>query len=186
MADKIEPTQARPAKTAPGVAVRGLASRDRPPAAHPRVFDPDKHCGGATNALNGSRPCTQYKGWGTDHKGTGSCKLHFGKSKNGRKHADSEAKAKAALEAFADLSLSKIGDALAREAAARAFGTTEENAEDFARNVTAFDRAADRAEGSKLTIESKLEFLAMLPDAELEAAIAEAERLVAQAKAKSA
>jgi hypothetical protein len=186
MADTNETTQGRPADAVPAVAVRRLAYRDRPPAKHPIVFDPAKHCGGKTNALNGSRPCRRQKGAGTDHKGSGHCDLHFGKTINGRKHAESEARAKEALEAFADLSLSKIGDALAREAAARAFGTAEENAEDFARNVTAFDRAADRAEGSKITVESKIEFLAHLPDAELDAAIAEAERLIEQARSKSA
>lgn len=141
-----------------------------------------RSCGARTKSKG--TPCMLVQGWRTDHPGFGNCRWHGGNSPNGKIHAASEAKAKAALEAFADLTLSKIGDALAREAAARAFGTSEENAENFARNVTAFSRAADRAEGSKITIETKLEFLAGLPDSELDAAIAEAERLVAGAKAR--
>lgn len=151
-------------------------------AVHHRDFNPDTDCGAKTNPIVGALPCKHQKGWGTKHVGAGQCRLHGGTTPNGRKHAASEAKAKAALESFVDLSLSKIGDALAREAAARAFGTDEANAEDFARNVTAFDRAADRAEGSRITIDSKLEFLARLPDAELDAAIAEAQRLVTVVK----
>jgi hypothetical protein len=139
-------------------------------------------CGSRTKSKG--TPCTLPRGWRTDHFGSGNCRWHGGATPNGAKHAASEAAAKAALEAFADLTLSNIGDALAREAAARAFGTAEGNAENFARNVTAYSRAADRAEGSKITIETKLEFLAALPDSELDAAIAEAERLVAGARAK--
>ena len=170
------PTDTVAATGAPDRKVGG-SSRFQP---GPRAFRPEHDCG-ALSKRTGS-PCKNAKGYKTDHPGFAHCKLHFGNTPNDHKHAASEAKAKAALESFVDLSLSKIGDALAREAAARAFGTDEANAEDFARNVTAFGRAADRAEGSKITIDSKLEFLARLPDAELDAAIAEAQRLVTVVK----
>lgn len=40
-------------------------------------FNSAKHCGGK----NGSgEPCTKSKGWGTDHAGSGRCKLHGGAS----------------------------------------------------------------------------------------------------------
>jgi hypothetical protein len=63
----------------------------------PVVFDPAKHCGAKTNPLNGERPCRRVKGWGTDHKHAGQCRLHGGTSPNGEKHAHAEA-AQQALE----------------------------------------------------------------------------------------
>lgn len=46
-----------------------------------------RHCGGKTRA-GGS--CARPKGWGTDHPGTGRCKLHGGSTPNGRKSAQRE------------------------------------------------------------------------------------------------
>jgi hypothetical protein len=42
-------------------------------------------CGGKTRA--GGR-CTRPAGWGTQHPGIGSCKLHSGSTPNGRAHAE--------------------------------------------------------------------------------------------------
>lgn len=86
------------------------------------------------------------------------------------------------MAAFAGVPLKKLGEALAREAAARAIVTKPENVDDFTGNVRAFAAASERAEGSELTVESRLTFLAELPDEELDAAIAEAERLIATAR----
>lgn len=62
-----------------------------------RPFDPAKHCGGKTNPLNGATPCRQRKGHGTNHPGTGNCKLHGGRSPNGEKAAAKE-RAERAIE----------------------------------------------------------------------------------------
>jgi hypothetical protein len=56
---------------------------------HGTGFDPDKHCGGKTRSRPGGR-CTKPKGWGTDHLGIGSCKLHTGSTRNGEKSAAKE------------------------------------------------------------------------------------------------
>lgn len=89
---------------APGISSsRHIASRDRPPAKNPRVFDPERHCGAPTNPLNGSKPCTQGKGWGTDHHGAGNCRLHFGKSPTGERHAAKEQAIAIAKNALAHL-----------------------------------------------------------------------------------
>jgi hypothetical protein len=56
-----------------------------------RVFDPDKHCGGETNALNGATPCRLPKGTRTDHLHSGHCWLHGGRSPNGKRFAGKEA-----------------------------------------------------------------------------------------------
>lgn len=45
-------------------------------------------CGGLNRA---GRPCGRPKGWGTDHPGTGRCKLHTGSTTNGKKAAANEA-----------------------------------------------------------------------------------------------
>lgn len=50
-------------------------------------------CGAKTRP---GHPCRKPAGWGTDHVGTGNCKLHFGATPNGRTHAARQA---AALEA---------------------------------------------------------------------------------------
>jgi hypothetical protein len=47
-------------------------------------------CGFPTNPLNGGTPCRKQKGWGTDHLHSGYCRLHFGNSINGKKHAATE------------------------------------------------------------------------------------------------
>ncbi len=59
------------------------------------VFDPERHCGGKTNPLNGATPCRQAKGMRTDHVGTGNCWLHGGRTPNGERHAQHEAATKA-------------------------------------------------------------------------------------------
>lgn len=65
------------------------------PAPTRAPFDPAKHCGGKTNDLNGGTPCTRIKGWGTPHRGFGTCRSHFGNSVTGKKHAATEAAAAA-------------------------------------------------------------------------------------------
>lgn len=62
-----------------------------------RAFDPERHCGAKTNPLNGEQPCRQWKGSHTDHRGSGQCWLHGGRSPNGKAHAANEA-AERALE----------------------------------------------------------------------------------------
>lgn len=74
--------------------VSGERSTDLSPeaiAAKLAKYDPGKHCGAKTNPLAGALPCLQAKGMGTDHLGSGHCKLHAGTSKNGRTHAAREA-----------------------------------------------------------------------------------------------
>jgi hypothetical protein len=57
----------------------------------PLEFDPEKHCGSMRGAdKRDGRPCTKPKGWGTDHKGYGTCKLHLGTTANHRRHAQAE------------------------------------------------------------------------------------------------
>jgi len=55
-----------------------------------QAHDDYRRCGAKTRA---GTPCQQKAGWGTDHVGTGRCKLHGGKStgapqgnKNALKH----------------------------------------------------------------------------------------------------
>jgi hypothetical protein len=50
------------------------------------VTDP-KRCGGKTRK---GGVCGHARGWGTDHPGSGRCKLHGGSSPNGRKAAGKE------------------------------------------------------------------------------------------------
>lgn len=52
-----------------------------------RAFDEARHCG-AKNRSGGR--CTIYRGWGTDHAGTGRCKLHGGNTPHGRKAGQRE------------------------------------------------------------------------------------------------
>lgn len=59
------------------------------------VFDPERHCGAATNPLNGATPCRRQKGWGTNHRGSGHCRLHLGSTPNGIKAGQREAAAQA-------------------------------------------------------------------------------------------
>lgn len=131
-------------------------------------------------------PCGNWKGQGTDHPGVGGCRNHWGTTKSGRAHAQTEARMKAALDLFLSLSLSQIANGLARDAAARALATDPARSEDYARNVGAFARAAERAEGSKITIEGRLQFLQQLTDDEVEAAHAEIKRLLAEARGEQA
>lgn len=71
------------------------------------VFDPARHCGALRRStdLKGpgvkGDPCRHPKGWGTDHHGIGTCRLHGGKAPGGERAA---AKAKAAI-ALATLGL---------------------------------------------------------------------------------
>lgn len=55
-----------------------------------KVFNPEHHCGAATNPLNGATPCRQPRGMRTDHAGAGHCWLHGGRSANGRKFGQRE------------------------------------------------------------------------------------------------
>lgn len=47
----------------------------------------DNYCGGKTRS---GSPCKRPAGWGTDHVGTGKCKLHGGASKKGVESATYE------------------------------------------------------------------------------------------------
>lgn len=51
-------------------------------------FDPKRHCGAKTRA---GGKCTRPKGWGTEHKRSGRCKMHGGNSPSGRKAGAREA-----------------------------------------------------------------------------------------------
>ena len=144
-------------------------------------FDASRHCG-AHAKDDPNRFCRNRKGFKTDHVGAGHCFLHGGRTPNGRKFAVHEVAVAEALASFAGVPLKKLGEALAREAAARAIVTDPDDVERFTGNVRAFAQASERAEGSEVTIESRLTFLAELPDDELEAAIAEAQRLIAMAR----
>lgn len=53
-------------------------------------------CGANNRAGN---PCGRPAGWGTDHAGVGTCKLHGGSTRNGAKHA-ARLSARAQLEAL--------------------------------------------------------------------------------------
>jgi hypothetical protein len=66
-----------------------------------RVFDPARHCGYIRRSddikpsSSGSKghkgdPCRYPKGWGTDHKGSGPCRLHLGNSDQGKATAANE------------------------------------------------------------------------------------------------
>lgn len=61
----------------------------------PRPFDPRKHCGakktGGVSGEGRGEPCTQWKGWGTNHAGAGHCRSHGGNSPNGKAFARREA-----------------------------------------------------------------------------------------------
>jgi hypothetical protein len=49
-----------------------------------RPRDPEKVCGAKTD----HGPCQQWKGFGTDHVGIGSCSRHLGATKNHNAAAD--------------------------------------------------------------------------------------------------
>lgn len=68
-----------------------LAVAAKPARIRVIAFDPAKHCGSPTHPLNGGTPCRRQKGWGTAHRGSGQCRLHFGNSANGKMHAATEA-----------------------------------------------------------------------------------------------
>lgn len=51
-------------------------------------YNPDVHCGAKTRSRVGR--CCLPKGWGTDHKGTGKCRKHFGSSPNHNRAAQAE------------------------------------------------------------------------------------------------
>ena len=130
-------------------------------------------------------PCQQAAGVRTDHPGFGRCWLHGGRTQNGRLYAAREAKFAETLDAIASLTLTEIADRLARLAAGEILASANYGPGYVERLVNAFARAAERAEGSKVSIEHKIEYLAQIPDDELEAAIAEAERLVSAKRAAS-
>lgn len=140
------------------------------------TFNPEIHCG--ARRKQGGEPCRKSKGHWTDHKGAGRCWLHGGRTPNGVQFARREMRFRAAVDALAGLTLAQIADKLARLAAAGAISVEDPDHEDFLRAVNAFAKAAERAEGTKITLEGRIDFLASIPDHELEEAIAEAERLV--------
>jgi hypothetical protein len=61
------------------------------------AYDRDSHCGGPRK--HGAGPCGRPAGWGTDHPGTGRCKLHGGATYSHRRHAE-EKRAQAAVVTF--------------------------------------------------------------------------------------
>ena len=160
------------------------------------VFDPERHCGAKGRRCttdpptcvhrDGVHACRLAKGAGTDHQGAGHCRYHLGNSENGKKGAQRESRFTNVLAGLAGLTLSQIADKLARVAAAGALASTADDHEDFARAVNAFAKAAERAEGNKLTIDARVDFLSRIPDTELEAAIAETERLIAERRRQTA
>jgi len=68
--------------------------------------DSRAYCGGKKRQGTGN--CTRPAGWGTEHPGTGSCKLHGGSTPNGRLAAATE---RARLEVAA-LDVEPVGDPL--------------------------------------------------------------------------
>lgn len=147
-----------------------------------RAFDPARHCG--AKAHQSGTACLLPKGFGTDHPGGGHCKFHGGSAPGGRMQAARERRFGDTLDSIATLSLSQVAERLARVAAAELLASEDYGPPWVERCVNAFARAAERAEGSKVTIEAKIDFLASIPDEELEAAIAEAERLVNERRAR--
>jgi hypothetical protein len=65
--------------------------------AMPDEPDLDGRCGGPRK--HGAGPCTQTAGWGTDHPGTGRCKLHGGATYSHRRNAEQQ-RAQAAVVTF--------------------------------------------------------------------------------------
>lgn len=122
-------------------------------------------CGAKTRQETSNATCLRPAGWGTDHVGTGRCKLHGGNTKNqrtaaGRQLADDEARAMLAkldvkpvddpLTALSELAgqilawqkataalVNKIGEDIRYE------GTT--GAEQLRAEVGMYERAMDRA-----------------------------------------
>lgn len=134
----------------------------------------------SARAKGSGRPCRQPAGMRTDHLGAGRCWLHAGNTPSGRIFGVRQALVRRNLDAMAQLTLAQIADRLARLAAAAALATTDPA--DLQRFAYAFARAADRAEGLKVTLEARVAWLAGIPDDEVDAAIATAERLVAEAR----
>ena len=62
---------------------------------------PSKKCG--SKLRNKNRYCTRPAGWGTDHNGIGHCKLHGGRSRQGRVYAVRLAAKEASLAAGVDI-----------------------------------------------------------------------------------
>src|SRR5690349_4926946 len=66
--------------------------------------EPDTHrdknlCGGKRRGEGAGKLCTRPAGWGTDHAGTGKCKLHGGSTKS-HTVAGQKALAEQAVKAF--------------------------------------------------------------------------------------
>ncbi len=79
----------------------------------PELAAPHDSCGARTRA---GSPCRQPRGWGTDHIGTGRCKLHGGRSpiKHGRYSQIKRASLREAQERFRqDTDPLDLGDELA-------------------------------------------------------------------------
>lgn len=99
-----------------------------------RTFDQAKHCGARRQSCDrklhatdwdgtcghrGERghagaPCCQTKGWGTNHNGTGNCKLHGGVGAKGERHAAKELAALALEELGVQVDVDPVGALLAR------------------------------------------------------------------------
>jgi len=67
-------------------------------------------CGASKRQGTGS--CRKPAGWGTDHPGHGSCRLHGGATRNGRKAAESAALEEQARAALARLDVRPVEDPL--------------------------------------------------------------------------
>jgi hypothetical protein len=126
------------------------------------TIDPPKDCPDPTHK------CTQPLGAGTGHKGYGYCRFHGGNMPILAMSGERQMKVAAELDAMTGLSLSLIGDRLARVAAAEAM-SRRDNEDAFGKYVRAFAQAAERAEGSHLTVEGRVGVLAEASDEELAA-----------------
>lgn len=149
------------------------------------TYDPKRHCGARTRRPGSHPECVQVKGWRTDHKGSGNCYLHLGNTPNGKKAAAREARFAEVLDTIAGVALTDLAGRLARLAFAGAVSIDSADHEDFSRAVSAFAKAAERAEGSKLTLEGRIDILAGVPEDEAAAALAEIERMLAAARHKA-
>lgn len=99
---------------------------------------------------NGTGTCGRPAGWGTDHVGVGSCKLHGGSTRNGRKHGRSLAAAKA----LTTLAIPVVGDPI------KVLEAAIESAYGFllgARRLLADTLDEDQADGLPFTAEEAAE-----------------------------
>lgn len=134
--------------------------------AHVMSLRADCEYGGDKNCPLPEHHCKNLAGLRTTHPGHDECFAHAGRSSLMSRLGEKSIWRAAAMEALSGLSLSAIGDRLAREAAASAIVVVNDP-EAFGRYVRAFAQAAERAEGSKLTVDARIGVLAEASDEEL-------------------